>query len=91
MIAPSLWSRLRSQLDSVAVVLADAPEEAISAPAAEGNGSACDHLAHLGRMHEVLIRAPTPHHDANRPAGLPILLRTLRPTFLHGPPARAPA
>lgn len=47
--------RLSFQLDVVATILADTPEAAIAAPGAGGSWSARDHLAHLARMHEILL------------------------------------
>jgi len=55
MLSQSIWSRLSSQLDAVATVLADAPEQAITARGTQGTWSAHDHIAHLARMHEVLL------------------------------------
>ncbi len=55
MLNQSVWSRLGFQLDVVATILADAPETVITAPGTGGSWSAHDHLAHLARMHEVLL------------------------------------
>jgi DinB superfamily len=55
LLSQSVWSRLSGQLDSVATVLADAPERAITARGTEGAWSTHEHIAHLGRMHEVMI------------------------------------
>jgi hypothetical protein len=55
MISQSLWNRLSCQLDALACVLADAPEGVITSRGTDGAWSAHDHLAHLARMHEVLV------------------------------------
>lgn len=55
MLSQSVWSRLSFQLDAVATILADAPESVIRAPGTGGSWSAHNHLAHLARMHEVLL------------------------------------
>jgi hypothetical protein len=55
MLSQSVWSRLSFQLDAVATMLADAPERVITAPGTGSTWSAHGHLAHLGRMHEVLL------------------------------------
>src|SRR5262245_38906422 len=74
MVSQSLWNRLSFQLDAVATVLADAPEKAIVASGEGGAWSAHDPLAHLGRMHEVLLerlrrllRENAPHFPDYRP------------------------
>ena len=55
MVSQSVWSRLSGQLDAVAAVLADAPEQAITARGTDGTWSAHEHIAHLARMHEVML------------------------------------
>jgi hypothetical protein len=63
--------RLSFQLDVVATILADTPETAIAAPGAGGSWSAREHLAHLARVHEILLerlrrilREDAPHFAA---------------------------
>lgn len=55
MLSQSVRSRLAFQLDAVATILADAPEGAIAARGAGGAWSTHEHLAHVARMHEVLL------------------------------------
>src|SRR5262249_35247401 len=55
MLRPCLWSRLSCQLDSLAPILSDAPENIIVAPGSARSWSAHHHLAHLGRLHEVML------------------------------------
>ena len=55
MLSQSVWSRLSYQLDAAATVLGDAPESVITVPGPGGSWSAHHHLAHLARMHEVLL------------------------------------
>jgi hypothetical protein len=55
MLSQCAWCRLSFQLDVVATILDDAPEAAISGRGAGGSWSAREHLAHLARMHEILL------------------------------------
>jgi len=55
MLSQSLWCRLSYQLGAVATVLGDAPEAVITAAGPDGSWSAHHHIAHLARMHEVLL------------------------------------
>lgn len=55
MLSQSVWSRLSFQLDALATILADAPESVIRASGSGGAWSAHNQLAHLARMHEVLL------------------------------------
>jgi uncharacterized damage-inducible protein DinB len=54
-LTPTLRERLRTQLESLATVLAGASMDAISRPPASGKWSAHEHLAHLARHHEVML------------------------------------
>ena len=54
-LTPTLRERLRTQLESLATVLAGASMDAISRRPATGKWSAHEHLAHLARHHEVML------------------------------------
>jgi uncharacterized damage-inducible protein DinB len=47
--------RLKTQLDSLDFILADAGEATLARRPANGKWSAREHLAHLGRYHEVFL------------------------------------
>jgi hypothetical protein len=47
--------RLKTQLHSLDAILADAGDDAIGRRPPEGRWSAHEHLAHLGRYHEVFL------------------------------------
>ncbi len=71
MLSQCAWCRLSFQLDVVATIVADAPESAIAAPGPGGSWSAHHHLAHLARMHEIvlerlrrILREDAPHIPA---------------------------
>jgi uncharacterized damage-inducible protein DinB len=54
-LADGTLARLRTQLDSLDAILADRAEAAIARRPASGKWSVHEHLAHLGRYHEVFL------------------------------------
>lgn len=54
-LAGGVFLRLATQLDSLDVILRGVPDRALRRRPAEGKWSAHEHLAHLGRYHEVFL------------------------------------
>jgi hypothetical protein len=67
MLNASILDRLEHQLDALAFVLGDAPDEAVRAQPAPGKWSARDNLAHLGRVHELTLERLRRILDEDRP------------------------
>ena len=54
-LAEGTLVRLRTQLDSLDAILTGATDEGLARRPADGKWSAHEHLAHLGRYHEVFF------------------------------------